>query len=225
MEYNTQREKLKITDYGRNVCKLIEYAKTIKDRDKRNIVAKIIINVMSQVNPTAKDNENYEEKLWDHLMIMSNYELDVDCPYAISKEATVNFTPQPIKNQQGRIRYRHYGKFLENMVNKAKQLPDGEEKEYLTELIAHNMKLFYLTWNRDTVNDELIFEQFSELTNNELKLKEDFTFLQTKDYLSGVKAAPLVTPNSSPSKKKKNNAAKNNGKKNKRSQNKKKNGK
>ena len=111
------------------------------------------------------------------------------------------------------------------MVNKAKQLPDGEEKEYLTELIAHNMKLFYLTWNRDTVNDELIFEQFSELTNNELKLKEDFAFLQTKDYLSGVKAAPLVTPNSSPSKKKKNNAAKNNGKKNKRSQNKKKNGK
>ena len=94
MEYNTQREKLKIIDYGRNVVKLIEFAKTIEDRDKRNKVANIIINVMSQVNATAKDCVDYEHKLWDHLMILSNYELDVDCPYAIAKDTSVNFTPK-----------------------------------------------------------------------------------------------------------------------------------
>ena len=104
MEYNTQRTKLKITDYGRNVVKLIEFAKTVEDRDKRNKIADIIVNVMSQVNLTAKDCVDYKHKLWDHLMILSNYELDVDCPYQINKEdTTVNFTPKPLKYKNHKI--------------------------------------------------------------------------------------------------------------------------
>lgn len=223
MEYNTQRNKLKITDYGRNVCKLIEFAKTIEDREKRNQVANIIVNVMSQVNPNAKDNADYKHKLWDHLMILSNYELDVDCPYEIDKEATVQFTPKPLKYKNHKIKYRHYGKFMEDMINKTIDYPEGEEKEYLTELIAHHLKKSYLTWNRDTVNDELIYEQLNELSNGKLKLGEDFEFLQTKDYLEqSVKV--VVSPNSQAKPKKKTNTAKNSGKsknKNKRSQQKK----
>ena len=222
MEYNTQRKKLKITDYGRNVCKLIEFAKTIENREKRNQVANIIINVMSQVNPNAQDNIDYKHKLWDHLMILSNYELDVDCPYEINKENTVQFTPKPLKYKNHRIKYRHYGKFMEDMINKAIEYPEGEEKEYLTELIAHHLKKSYLTWNRDTVNDELIYEQMDAMSGGKLKVSEDFKLLQTKDYLEQPVKMVVTSPNSQAKPKKKNNAAKNKVKnKNKRSQQKK----
>ena len=113
MEYNTRREKLKIPDYGRSVCKLIEFAKTVQDRTKRNQIANIIVNVMSQVNPTVKETADYKHKLWDHMMIIANYELDVDCPYEITREsASVDFVPKALKYSKHRIRYRHYGKIM-----------------------------------------------------------------------------------------------------------------
>ncbi len=184
MEYNTQREKLKITDYGRNVCKLIEFAKTIQDKEKRNQAANVIISVMSQVNPHAKDNVDYKHKLWDHLMILSNFELDVDCPYPITRENTVHFTPERLKYKNHRIRFRHHGKFMENMIQKVIEYPDGEEKDFLIELIAHHLKKSYLTWNRDTVSDDLIYEQFNELSKGKLKLNENFQLLHSREYIT-----------------------------------------
>lgn len=199
MEYNTQREKLKIIDYGRNVVKLIEFAKTIEDRDKRNKVANIIINVMSQVNATAKDCVDYEHKLWDHLMILSNYELDVDCPYAIAKDTSVNFTPKPLKYKNHKIKYRHYGKNMEDIISKTVEYPEGEEKNYLIELITHQLKRSYLTWNIDTVDDELIYQQLSELSNNGLKLPDGFELKKTREYLAQI--VPLDKKNASASNK------------------------
>lgn len=176
---------------------------------------------MSQVNPNAQDNIDYKHKLWDHLMILSNYELDVDCPYEINKENTVQFTPKPLKYKNHKIRYRHYGKFMEDMINKTIEYPEGEEKEYLTELIAHHLKKSYLTWNRDTVNDELIYEQMDEMSGGKLKVNEDFKLLQTKAYIDQPAKAAVASPNSQakPKKKSKNNSKNKN--KNKRSQQKK----
>lgn len=184
MEYNTQRKKIQITDYGRNIYKLIEKAKAIENRERRNAMANTIINVMAQVNPQVKNDVEYKHKLWDHLMLMSNYELDVDCPYPISRENNIDFTPTPLKYQNHRIQYRHYGKVLEDLIEKIADYPEGEEKETLIELVAHQMKKSYLTWNRDTVNDELIFEQFEQLTNGKLKLKDDFQLKSSKEYIS-----------------------------------------
>ena len=118
MEYNTQRKKIQITDYGRNIYKLIEKAKAIENRERRNAMANTIINVMAQVNPQVKNDVEYKHKLWDHLMLMSNYELDVDCPYPISRENNIDFTPTPLKYQNHRIQYRHYGKVLEDLIEK-----------------------------------------------------------------------------------------------------------
>ncbi len=184
MEYNTQRKKIQITDYGRNIYKLIEKAKAIENRERRNTMTNTIINVMAQVNPQVKNDVEYKHKLWDHLMLMSNYELDVDCPYPISRENNIDFTPTPLKYQNHRIQYRHYGKVLEDLIEKIADYPEGEEKETLIELVAHQMKKSYLTWNRDTVNDELIFEQFEQLTNGKLKLKDDFQLKSSKEYIS-----------------------------------------
>lgn len=182
MEYNTKRPKLQITDYGRNIYKLIDYAKTIKDRDKRNAVAACIVNVMAQVNPKAKEETNYRHKLWDHLLLMSNFELDVDSPYPISHDNNINFNPRPLKYQNNKINYRHYGKVLEDLIAKVSTYPEGEEKEKLIELIAHQMKRSYLVWNRNTVSDDIIFEQFDQLSTGKLKLRNGFQLLSNKEY-------------------------------------------
>jgi hypothetical protein len=182
MEYNTKRQKLQITDYGRNIYKLIDYAKTIEDRDKRNAVAASIVNVMAQVNPKVKEETDYKHKLWDHLLIMSDFQLDVDSPYPISHDINIDFTPKPLKYKNNSINYRHYGKVLEDLIEKVSTYPEGEEKETLIELIAHQMKRSYLVWNRNTVSDELILEQFDRLSEGRLKLREDFQLLSNKEY-------------------------------------------
>ncbi len=202
MEYNTQRSKLKITDYGRNIVKLIEFVKTVEDRDKRNKMAEIIVNVMSQVNATAKDCADYKHKLWDHLMILSNYELDVDCPYTITKDTSVNFTPKPLKYKNHRIKYRCYGKNMEAIINKTVEYPEGEEKKCLVELIAHQLKRSYLTWNIDTVDDGLIYQHLDELSKNGLKLPEDFELKKTRDYLAQITPAEKKAAAQSKTKKK-----------------------
>ena len=202
MEYNTQRTKLKITDYGRNVVKLIEFAKTVEDRDKRNKIADIIINVMSQVNATAKDCVDYKHKLWDHLMILSNYELDVDCPYQINKDdTTVNFTPKQLKYKNHKIKYRHYGKNMEAIIDKTVEYPEGEEKTCLVELIAHQLKRSYLTWNIDTVDDNLIYQHLEELSQNKLKLSETFELKKTREYLPQPQVEKKVAAQSKTKKK------------------------
>ena len=125
MEYNTQRPRLKINDYGRNIYKLIEYAKTVEDRDKRNRMAEAIVDIMSHNSTEPKDSEDYKRKFWVHLMILSNWELDVDIPYDISREESVEFTPRPLGYNQGKTRYRHYGAVMESMIKRVAEYPRG----------------------------------------------------------------------------------------------------
>ena len=224
MEYNTKRPKLQITDYGRNIYKLIDYAKTIEDRDKRNAVAACIVNVMAQVNPKVKEETDYKHKLWDHLLLMSNFELDVDSPYPVSKENNIQFTPRPLKYKSSRINYRHYGKVLENIIEKVATYPEGEEKETLIELIAHQMKRSYLTWNRNTVSDDIILEQFDSLSEGKLKVRDDFQLLSNKEYEETSANSKNQSPNRVKKKQSQKHQAANsvkvkNGKKNKNFQN------
>ena len=185
MEYNTQREQLDFAEYGRNIKKMVEYALTIEDREKRTIVARAIVNVMSQVNPQSKDVVDFKHKLWDQLFVISDFKLDVDSPYPmIKKEELAEVKPEQLNYNGNHIKYRHYGRNMERVIAKVIEYPEGEEKDKLIELIAHNLKKSYLNWNRDSVNDELIYEQFNEMTNGKLKLSEDFQLLHTREYLS-----------------------------------------
>lgn len=186
MEYNTQRTKLKINDYGRNIYKLIQYTKTVEDRERRTRMAEAIVDIMAQNSPDAKEAEDYKRKYWVHLMILANWELDVDMPYEISRQETVEFSPNPISYHHNNSQYRHYGAIMENMIHKVSEYPEGEEREELMELIAHAMKRDYLLWNRDTVEDEVIRKQLENLSEGKLQLPEGFQFKDFREYLKGT---------------------------------------
>ena len=203
MEYNTQRPPLKINDYGRIVVKMIDYAKHLGTKDERNQMANVILDVMAHLNPKIKDRTDYRHILWDHLMMMADYDLDVDCPYPINREETENFHPHPIGySDKSTIRYPHYGRALEDMVRAVAKMPESEERTLLTSQIAHTMKRQYLQWNRDTVDDQLIAEQLLELSDGRLRLPEGFQFHDSKELLDAM-AQVQAKKEASESKKKK----------------------
>ena len=203
MEYNTQRETLKINDYGRNVCKMIDYAKTIEDRTERTQMANLIIDAMALVNPKVKERTDYRRILWDHLMVMADFDLDVDCPYTIVREETETLKPQPMKYSDSEIRCRHYGRALEDMIRAVAEMPEGEEKKVLVQQIAHTMKRQYLQWNRDSVDDDLIREQLNELSGGRITLPADFQFRDSKIYIDAMAAVAAKKESNAKKKKKK----------------------
>ena len=158
MDYNTQREKLKLPEYGRNVQIMIGHAKTIEDRETRNKAAETIIGVMAGMHPPMKDNRDFKHKLWDHLHIISNFELDVDSPYEKPTPEELEAKPDPLGYPTQKIKFQHYGKLVELMLNKAAELEDGEQKDTFVKHIANQMKLSYITWNKDNVPDAVIFK-------------------------------------------------------------------
>ena len=207
MEYNTQRPQLRINDYGRNICKLIEYAKTVEDRDRRNQMAAAIVDIMSRISTDVKEGDDYKRKYWVHLMILANWELDVDVPYEISRDETVEFAPHPLAYNQGKTRYRHYGSVMENMIKRVADYPEGEERDELVGLIAHAMKRDYLLWNRDTVEDDLISLQLNTISGGKLDVPADFQYKENRDYLKGLdeeRRANIVHKKKKKKKKKKN---------------------
>lgn len=183
MEYNTEQSVMDIAEYGRNVHRMIDYCLTIADRDERTKCAKSIVRVMAILNPTLKDYADYEHKLWDHLHIIAKFKLDVDSPYPKPEEAVTNSKPEPVKYPQSDIRFRHYGKILEDLIQKAMAEEDPKNREIFTEQLAQLMKRHYLNWNRDSVNDQLITEQLESLSKGKLKVSENFRFLHTSEIL------------------------------------------
>lgn len=184
MDYNTARSKLVIREYGRNIQTMIEHLLTIEDRKKRTEMANFVVNVMAQMNPQNKDVGDVKHKLWDHLYIISNFKLDVDSPFPPPSPKEVNQSPKRLGYQSNNIRYRHYGKNLAMIIEKAIAYEDGEEKNALIQAIANHMKKSYLNWNRDSVNDELIIEHLKVLSKDQLQLTDDMRLNNTNDILA-----------------------------------------
>lgn len=170
MEYNTQLDRLVIPEYGRNIQAMIDYCCTIKDRDERNLCARAIIQVMGQLNPPLRDVADFNHKLWDHLFIISKFKLDVDSPYSIPNPESFKEKPKKLDYPKGKIKYKHYGKTIEDIIKKAKELSQGAERDELSRQIANHLKKSYFTWNKDTITDEIILKNLSELSGGELKV-------------------------------------------------------
>ncbi len=181
MEYNTERAKMAIPEYGRNVQRMIEFAISVKDREERNRVARAIISVMGQLNPHLRDVTDFKHKLWDHLFIIADFKLDVDSPYPIPNAATFQTKPDKVSYPDNKIKYRHYGRILEKIIQKAVEFEEGDEKNVLTEMIANSMKKSYLMWNRDSVTDDVIFQQLKELSKDQLQLDPNTKLVQVSD--------------------------------------------
>lgn len=178
-DYNTSRKKLALPEYGRNVQNMVDLLMKIEDRDTRNKAAKTIIDVMGNLYPYLRDVPDFKHKLWDHLAIMSNFKLDIDYPYTPPTPDILTEKPEKVPYPQKDIKYRYYGKTIELMINKAKEFEDGPEKDVLIYQLAMNMKKSYLTWNKDSVDDSIIFEDLVTLSDNEIKIP-DFELASVK---------------------------------------------
>ncbi len=183
-DYNTRRPQMIIPEYGRNIQKMVAHAITVEPREERNKVAQSIINVMGQLNPHLRDIVDFKHKLWDHLFIISDFKLDVDSPYPIPDKETIFKKPEPMAYPQNKIRFKHYGKSAENFIAKAIELEAGEEKTELIRVIANLMKKSYLTWNRESVDDDLIFSDLKLLSKGQLQVDSEFKLEQTNDILA-----------------------------------------
>jgi len=198
MNYNTQLPHLIISEYGRNVQSMVDHCCTIEARDERNRCAKAIIQVMGQLNPHLRDIPDFTHKLWDHLFVISKFTLDVDSPYPKPSAETFVTKPKNVAYPKGKIKYRHYGKIIEDIIEKAKDFKEGEEKDVLKRTVATQLKKSYLNWNKDTVLDEVIFKHLAELSGGALKMDENEKLLDSSDL---IKRGPLNISNNPSNKK------------------------
>lgn len=172
MQYNSQRPQLIISEYGRHIQEMVNHAMTIEDREERNKIARYIISVMGQLNPQLRDAGDFRHKLWDHLFIMSDFRLDVDSPYPIPSRESFNTKPEKLAYPSQSIKFRHYGKIIERIIEQAKDMEEGPARDALVSSIAHHLKKSYLLWNRDSVEDEQIFQDLGLLSDGKLKPSE-----------------------------------------------------
>ena len=202
--YNTERVRLYIPEYGRNVQKMVEYLKTIEDREQRNQQARAIIKVMEIINPAVKLQENFEHKLWDHLHIISGFSLDVDSPYPAPAPEILDERPLPVPLEKRPIKAIHYGRNIENMIDLVASMEDGDAKTEMIRSLAVYMRQQYMTWNKDNVADATILQDIEKLSDNRIRVPEGLTLNKVD---SGVN---FSRPGSNSSKGGKNQRQKNN---------------
>jgi len=204
MEYNTTRGPLLLPEYGRNVQNMIAHAMKIEQRDERNRAAQAIIEVMGQLNPHLRDVDDYRHKLWTHLFVMSNFQLDVDSPYEIPTPELLNERPKLMEYPKSKIRYGHYGQYTQKILESAKNVSDPTEKEYLKNVMAYFMKYQYLAHNNGAVENHVIANQLKELSRGELALDNPDELVSTNSLLRQMGGGNNRRNNNNNSKKKNN---------------------
>ncbi|MGC9330374.1 MAG: DUF4290 domain-containing protein [Bacteroidales bacterium] len=172
MDYNTNRPDLVLPEYGRHVHKMVDYLKTIHDRDFRNQMAKSLIEIMGTMNPHLRDVPDFKHKLWDHLAIMADFELDIDWPYPLPDREEISKSPNRLTYSDSEFGFKHYGKNLQKMLN---VLPNYDEETQLMLLkqLANHMKKSYVNWKKESVNDDAIFDDIEKITGGKIKIPRD----------------------------------------------------
>ena len=175
LDYNTEREKLAMPEYGRNVLKMVEDVKRIEDRTKRSEQARAVVMVMEILNPQVHSADNWEQKLWDHLYIMAGYDLDVDSPYPMPSPEQRKSRPEIIPLKKKPIKATHYGRNIESIIDLIASEPEGEMKTAMIRSLAMYMRQQYLIWNKDSVADTTIFSDIEKLSDYRIKVPEGLT--------------------------------------------------
>lgn len=175
LDYNTEREKLAMPEYGRNVLKMVEDVKKIEDRAKRSEQARAVVRVMEILNPQVHSADNWEQKLWDHLYIMAGYDLDVDSPYPMPSPEQRKSRPEIIPLKKKPIKATHYGRNIESIIDLIASEPEGEMKTAMIRSLAMYMRQQYLIWNKDSVADTTIFSDIEKLSEYRIKVPEGLT--------------------------------------------------
>ncbi len=170
--YNSQLKKPVLPEYGRNVQQMVDYCVELTDRDERTHCAYTIVETMAQLLPQVKQEVDYRHKLWDHLIIMSDFKLDVDFPFEILPQPSADDKPLPIQYNNDQIKFRHYGKIIEHMIERAAQYPEGEERDALVMLIANHMKKLIFQISNEVVDDGKIFKDLALYSHGKIRLEQ-----------------------------------------------------
>lgn len=185
LDYNTSRKKLILPEYGRSIQKMVDHLKTIEDRDKRNQQAKAVIQVMGNLFPHLRDINDFKHKLWDHLFVMADFDLDIDCPYTIPVRESFGERPDVVPYANPRsIKIKHYGRGIQDILRVIADMPESETREAAITAMANHMKKAYLTWNKDVVTDEQIFADITLLSDGKINIHPE-TQLSVGNYGNG----------------------------------------
>lgn len=172
LDYNTEREKMAMPEYGRNVLKMVKNLKQIEDRQKRTQQARAVVRVMELLNPQVHAVEDWEHKLWDHLFVIAGYDLDVDSPYPVPSPEDRQVPPMRIPLRTKPIKATHYGRNIESIIDLIASEPEGEQKNTMLRRLAFYMRQQYLIWNKDSVDDSTIFHDIEVLSDGRIKVPE-----------------------------------------------------
>ncbi len=185
LDYNTQRERLVMPEYGREIQKMVDLAITLPTKDERNRCAQSIIYQMENKNPQLCTTPNYEQTLWDHLYLMSNKQLDIDWPYDVHQAEKLLSKPQPLAHpvHDERTHLRHYGRLLSKVFDKLKTMPEGPERDELARQTANQMKRDLMAWGHGSIEDEKVADDLARYTDGKIQLDlQSFQF----DYMNAA---------------------------------------
>ncbi|QNL20778.1 DUF4290 domain-containing protein [Hyphobacterium sp. CCMP332] len=167
------RGPLYLREYGRNLQNIVAHIDQVKDKDEKKRLAELAVELMKQINPNMTDSSDNNQVVWDHLYMMSDYQLDVEGPFPKPEREVVQAKPKRLRYPSQRIKFRHYGKNVESLINETLEIKDAEERKSAEIYLARLMKSFYITWNKENVDDEVIIEHLGQMSNYQIKLNID----------------------------------------------------
>lgn len=200
LDYNTQRKKLVLPEYGRHIQKMIQYLMTIEDREKRNEQAMAVIAVMGNLNPHLRDVNDFKHKLWDHLQLISDFQIDIDSPYPTPSRESFQEKPKQIPYPHSPIKEMHYGRNIENMLNAIADREEGDEKQAMIATMAHYMKKQYVAWNKEAVSDDMILRDIKKLSGGRIIIAPETKIqdLQNEAYFQHNQTGTNLSKSNSP---------------------------
>lgn len=187
LDYNTQREKLLMPEYGREIQKMVDHAVGLPTKEERQRCADTIVRLMESKNPQVQDSENAEQALWDHLYLMSRKQLDIDWPFDVSEAEKILSKPAPMAHPTGSARMRHYGRLIEELFEKLKTMPEGEERDELVRLTANQMKRDLAAWGHGSMDDEKVADDLARFTDGKIQLNLSSFRFESMAPISNVK--------------------------------------
>ena len=192
MDYNTSRNHLILPEYGRNIQKMVEYAALMDDKEERKKAVLEIINIMGNMNPHLRDINDFKHKLWDQVAQMSKFEMEIDSPYPTPVKETFTSKPNQIPYIKGKLKYRYLGRTILKLIDAAIEENDEEKKTELIRIITNHMKKSYIMWNKDTVDDSVIFEKLDELSKSKLKVEDNTRLTDSRNIFNNRKKKRVV---------------------------------
>lgn len=184
MDYNTQRPQMKLPEYGRTIQQMVDYCCTIEDREERTKAAYSVIAIMGNMNPHLRDVADFKHKLWDHLAIMSDFKMDIEWPYPLPDMALLSEKPEKLPYSDNSFKFRHYGKFIEEILKKLNEIEEPEKRNALLEMMANHMKRSYMVWKKENISDDIIFKELAIITRGKAEVPEGLKLGDFRDVLA-----------------------------------------